>query len=323
MIKKRKTIFLILVFGFSLFWLFYNFKVLAGTLSCTITSSSTCSGVVILRMSSSTNAHAELPNQSNPNYSNNVICCSGVSGLSNTCSDTYAVVLKLSKQTNAHVEENNQTNYSYNACLSVPTGGSVSVGYQINNCDGYDTTLASISGVTNAHIGNPNAYSLKVCASAASGATISCNLSATSTSFGNLSPSSVITSNPNITLTSSCTSNNGCTIYINDRGDFYYPGLYKASVPTYLISSSDATLTAGTEGYGIQATTTSSVLILNPKYNKSGNQVGGLTTEQIVFASSSTSYNNQSIVIIHKASISNLTPAGNYQDLIIYSCYAN
>jgi hypothetical protein len=50
----------------------------------------------------------------------------------------------------------------------VPSGGSVSVGYQATNCNGYDTTLGSMSATDNSHVGNAAAYpSIQICASAA------------------------------------------------------------------------------------------------------------------------------------------------------------
>lgn len=147
----------------------------AAGLSCSVTTAAACTsggGITMLRMSGATNAHAELPSQANANYAGNVICCSGVTGLSNSCTAPSAVVLKLSGSTNAHVERNDQSNYSSanNACMSVPSGSTVSVAYQANNCTGFDTIIASISSLlTNAHIGGPNEYVNKICGSATSG----------------------------------------------------------------------------------------------------------------------------------------------------------
>jgi hypothetical protein len=163
---------------------------------------------------------------------------------------------------------------------------------------------------------------------------VSCSLSSTSTSFGNLNPSSISTSSPNITITVSCSGTvSGCTVSVRDTGNGTNGGLYKSTSPTYLIPSpasgfpATATLSAGTEGYGIQVATTTAgsggTLSLNPIYNQSGNTVGKLTTTTQVLASSTTDVSNREITITHKASISNLTPLGNYQDSIIYSCNAN
>jgi len=142
----------------------------AGTLSCSITTAAACTGgtnTIILRMSGSGNAHAELPSQANGNYATNVVCCSGVTGLGNSCSGTFATVVKLSGTSNGHAEQNSQANYANSACISVASG-SVSVGYQATNCTGFDTTIGSMSGVTNAHVGNSAAYpSIQICATAA------------------------------------------------------------------------------------------------------------------------------------------------------------
>lgn len=142
----------------------------AGNLSCYVTTvPSSCTGTIIFQMSATSNAHAEVAGGAN--YTTNAVCCSGPSGLGNSCSTgATTTVLRLSGATNAHAEQAGQTNANYNAnkaCISVGTGGSVSVGYQANNCTGYDTTLGSMSGVTNAHVGSSTAYSaIQICGSA-------------------------------------------------------------------------------------------------------------------------------------------------------------
>ncbi|MSR85553.1 hypothetical protein EXS71_03940 [Candidatus Uhrbacteria bacterium] len=136
-------------------------------------------------MSSTTNAHAELPNQGN--YSN-VVCCGGVSGLGNSCSGIFATVLKLSGSTNTHVEQNTQLNYPTSTCLSVPLGGAALVGYQANDCAGFDTTLGSVSGLSNAHVGNGNAYPTKICGTASAASVVSVTLTSDGVvSYGTLS----------------------------------------------------------------------------------------------------------------------------------------
>jgi len=135
----------------------------AGTLSCSVASSCP-DGVVVFRMSDTTDAHGELPSQSNYGQ---LVCCQNVYGLGNACSGTYATVIKLSDVTNAHAEIGTETNYPDSACLDVPAGGSVTVGYQATDCAGYDTTVASMSTAdTNAHLGDAAAYPNKICASA-------------------------------------------------------------------------------------------------------------------------------------------------------------
>jgi hypothetical protein len=165
---RRKNIFNFSVLGLALFFALAFFSPAnAGTLSCSV-ASSCAGGVVIYRMSGSTNAHAEMPDQTTTAYNNNLVCCTGVIGLSHDCSGVFTTALQLSGVTNAHVQQTGA--YANDACISVPTGGSVTVGYQANNCDSpikYDTTLGSMSGATNAHVGNAAAYpSIQICATA-------------------------------------------------------------------------------------------------------------------------------------------------------------
>jgi len=130
-------------------------------LSCTVTSGA-CSGVVIFNMQALDNSHAELNSQSNYSYK---VCCAGTD-VGNSCVDNHAVVLNLSGATNAHVEENGQSNYANTSCLSCADAeGTVTCDYA-NDCAtlGEDfVCLASISGATNAHVGDCNAYASKVC----------------------------------------------------------------------------------------------------------------------------------------------------------------
>ena len=124
----------------------------------------------------------------------------------------------------------------------------------------------------------------------------------------------------------SCSYANGCTLNISDAGNGASPGLATTS-PAYLIPSATATLSAGTEGYGIQSATTGTgsgaTLGLNPIYNKSGNDVGGLFLTTTVLASSTATFTDREVVITHKAAISNLTNTANYNDTITYSCVGN
>lgn len=133
-------------------------------LSCSVATTCNSPNVIVLKMASTTNSHSELPSQSN--YSQ-LVCCGGVSSLANSCNNAFGVVLRLSGDTNAHVEENTQSTVAYNnrnTCLSV-SSGAVIIGYQNSNCADFDTTIASISQTpTNAHIGDGNAYTRKVCA---------------------------------------------------------------------------------------------------------------------------------------------------------------
>ena len=158
--------------------------------------------------------------------------------------------------------------------------------------------------------------------------TVSCNISTTTTDFGSLTDSSVYTSSPDVTTTISTTDSAGFTLSIHDAGaGAGQPGLSSSAV-SHLINSATATLTAGTEGYGIQAATTTAgsgaTVTINPTYLKTGNDVGGLNTSDISLASSTASCTDREVVVTHKATISNLTPAASdYTDTITYSCIGN
>ena len=160
----------------------------------------------------------------------------------------------------------------------------------------------------------------------AAASTVSCNTDNASVSFGTLSTGSISTASPNASTTMSCSYANGCTLNISDAGNGASPGLATTS-PAYLIPSATATLSAGTEGYGIQSATTGTgsgaTLGLNPIYNKSGNDVGGLFLTTTVLASSTATFTDREVIITHKAAISNLTNTANYNDTITYSCVGN
>ncbi len=154
----------------------------AGTLVCDVRTAASCDalpGIQIYRMSGATNAHAELGTRTTAVYNNNVVCCSGVTGLSNSCVSPQATALNLTAPGNSHASQTNTSPYTTPACISVPTGGTVSIGYQATNCTGFDTILGSISAAINAHVGNTTAYPTKICGMAVGGGVA--NKAATST----------------------------------------------------------------------------------------------------------------------------------------------
>lgn len=114
-------------------------------------------GLTVLNLSQTKNAHAELTDQLNYNYK---VCCENMPGLSTTCQGNYVVALKISEPTNAHGEKNNQNNYPYQICLSAPNG--IDLQYASRCAEGY-TCLLSFSGDTNAHLGHCRVYREKVC----------------------------------------------------------------------------------------------------------------------------------------------------------------
>ncbi|HUW71873.1 MAG TPA: hypothetical protein VMV66_01615 [Candidatus Humimicrobiaceae bacterium] len=153
---------------------------------------------------------------------------------------------------------------------------------------------------------------------------MSCSVDATSTTFGNLDLGLVNDSTPDILTTMACAAvPGGCTLYVEDEGDTSNPGLWNSSA-SYLVTSTDATLSPGTDGYGIQATTSDGGWTINPTYVVTGTDVGGLTLGgSTTYASSSSGLSTSTATTTHKTAISTDTAAGSYTDTITYSCTAN
>jgi len=156
---------------------------------------------------------------------------------------------------------------------------------------------------------------------------ITFTISATSSAFGELSTGSITTSSPNITLTVGTNAQNGYTITVQDQGSGSNPGLYNSSA-AYIIGSADssyadeATLVIGTEGVGIQGSSASATIAA--RYDKTGNNVGGLERTATAFASySSGMSSNHTITVTHKAAISSWTKAGSYTDTLTYIATGN
>ena len=164
-------------------------------------------------------------------------------------------------------------------------------------------------------------------------ASISCSTDTGSTAFGTLTDASVSTASPNASSTMSCANSAaGCTLYVKDAGGGGNPGLWNSTSSALIESpnaaySATSTLAAGTEGYGIQAATTTAgtgaTLTLAAKFNQTGNTVGGLTTANVTVASSTATSSNREVVATHKAAIATATPGGTYNDTITYECTAN
>lgn len=261
--------------------IFFVDTVYAGTLSCTVRTSS-CNGgeVEIFEMQNTTNSHAGLPAAS---YTN-LVCCGGVTGLGNSCSGTFATALKLSGATNAHARQGTGADYAgaNNACISVPTGGSVSVGYQATDCSGFDTTLGSMIGTTNSHvgIGSWTAGTTKICASAFGAGTLTTDIvdaggssvtnpsiamGAVATAFSYQTVNGTLGVSTQKIRTDNSTGNAQWTLTI--AADSGPTALWSAGTPKY--DFNDPTANAGDGGdadsYGGQMTVNPSAGTLTPK----------------------------------------------------------
>lgn len=254
--------------------------ILFAALSCTTTTAVACTGgtnTIVVRMSGSANAHAELPNQSTAGYANNVICCSGVTGLGNNCSGTYAVVAKLSGVTNASIQQSNQSGYSDEICLSDSTSGdTVTIGYQSGSCAGYDTTVASISSVDNAHIGNSSAHSNKICASISQQA-LSFSISDNSIGLGALSTAAARYATGDLAGSSSET-------------EAHQLVASTSSASGYVITVQGATLTSGGNSITAIGGTNTASSIGTPQFGLRMSAAGGLGTVSSPYSASGFAY---------------------------------
>lgn len=160
---------------------------------------------------------------------------------------------------------------------------------------------------------------------------ISCSSSPTDTAFGTLSSTATTTASPRASTTMACANaGSGCVLKVKDAN----AGLATTS-PFYLIPSPNAnfdastTLSAGIEGYGIQATSSGTTgsgasLTLGGRYNIRGGDVGGLasTTSQTLATANNTTTGRE-VTIDHLAIVSASTPGGSYTDTITFECTSN
>lgn len=148
------------------------------------------------------------------------------------------------------------------------------------------------------------------------------DLSSTSINLGTLTTAAIATATPAITLTITALGSAGYTIYVKDKGNGSgSAGLYRPTGAGYLIASSTATLSAGTEGYGLQASSPTATIAAT--YNKSNNDVGAFASSGQVLASSNKDVISEAITVNTKAAIKSSTPAGNYQDVVYYTITMN
>jgi len=142
--------------------------------SCFINETCNSPYTPVLGLSAQDNAHAEIISVGG-NYTYK-LCCVNVSSVQTTTGtcDTlgagFTGLVTLSGDTNAQVEKYNYTGtdgfeYKKNACVKL-VGGSLKCIYDTKaNCVSwnYNKYVVSISGSTNAHLGNEDAYSTVLC----------------------------------------------------------------------------------------------------------------------------------------------------------------
>lgn len=317
---------------FEVFLLFLaNASMSLAALSCSVTTAAACTDTVLLRLSGSANAHAELPSQSTATYDNDVVCCSGIVGLGNSCSGNNSSFIKLSgvSGTNSHVEETSQSNYSINACISSSYAGDViTTGYQTSNCTGYDTTLFSMASTpTNSHVGSPASYTNKVCAKIVP-QSITFNISDSSAGFGNLSSAGLRYATANgvgsatdavsYTVDVSTNASSGYGLYV--RGD----PLKNGAATITAIGGSNTTPSAGNKAFGIRADASGGLGVVSTPYDGAGFAYDATNTTATSVANASSGNGVTTTYSIHTvATIDSLLDPGNYSTNLTYIVTAN
>lgn len=330
--KFNRIIYFHLFFLALSFIFFVSYTYTFAALSCSVMNHLDCTGTVVFRMSGSENAHAELPSESTPIYDNNVICCTGVTGLSNSCAlSNKEIFARLSGVTNAHVERSTESNanYTQNACLaSTYAGDQITIGYQSSNCTGYDTTLFSMSNTpTNATVGGPSAYNNKVCAKIFT-QSISFNISHSSVGFGELSFSGLryatsdgigsATETEAYAIDVSTNSASGYGLYI--KGDTLKKGSYTIDP----IGGTNITPSPGTKAFGIRAVASGGVGTVVSPYDGSGFAYDASETSESTVATAGTGDGVTTIYSIRSvATIDSLLDYGDYTTNLTYIVVPN
>ncbi|MBN2042312.1 MAG: hypothetical protein JW754_00735 [Candidatus Aenigmarchaeota archaeon] len=132
-------------------------------LTCDVIQAADCgSDTELLQISRETGGHAELPDQDHYSW---LLCCgSTTNNILNTESDYEATFLMLSGNTNAHVEKTDMATPAYAVPAKIYSDNGIpECGYAENECPSDEECLLSISGPTNAHVGNCEAFGTKVC----------------------------------------------------------------------------------------------------------------------------------------------------------------
>jgi len=303
----------------------------AGTLTCTVRATTCVGGETnVFEMSATANAHAAIPTTG---YGQ-LVCCTGVTGLSNLCSGTFATVAKLSGTTNAHIQQTGS--YANSVCISVPSGGSVSIGYQATNCSSptvYDTTLASMKTTDNSHVGDTTAYTeYKICGTAAGAAaqTLTFSISDNAIGFGALSSGAARFATGDgagstiqveaHTLAASTNATNGYVLTVKGATLTHTNPSFSITA----IGGTNSSSSPGNEQFGLNMTATGGSGTVTSPYVEAGYAYAGTatTTSQVASASSgdgaTTTYS-----VVYIANIASNTEAGSYTTALTYVATAN
>lgn len=140
------------------------------------------------------------------------------------------------------------------------------------------------------------------------------------TEFAFLDPFSVHLAQPEVGLEVTTNVLNGYTLQLRGQGDGISGGMY-SSDSSYLIPSWSGLLQAGVEGYGLQAS--SPTATLESQYAKVGDEVGIIPVAFSLLASNTGPVIDEVILLRYLASVSTLTPAGDYEDRVTFVVLPN
>ena len=187
--------------------------------------------------------------------------------------------------------------------------------------------VISLAGILMAwYLPEPTSGAVTVSAEVVAGV-LQCTTDLTATNFSTMSGGGgVYTAGDNSTTTVESNGALYMKIISFTDGTKVNPGMATTSPSYFLIPSPNAafdattTLEGGTEGYGIQATTTGDIVI-SSRYLWTGYDVGGLaSTSAAVVASSTGPVAEQIVEIIYEAAVVNDTAAATYEDTVTISC---
>jgi len=163
---------------------------------------------------------------------------------------------------------------------------------------------------------------------------VSCSAAPSAVSLGTLTPSDISTASEVVTTTISCSNAGGCNLTVSSTALNGIAGLASSTLNDLIESqvygeAATTTLAAGTDGYGLQVATTTagsgSLPTLSERFKgMTGNNVGLVSSTEIVVASSSGSYTDRELSITFKAAASAMTKAGpGYENSLVLTCTAN
>ena len=206
--------------------------------------------------------------------------------------------------------------------------GAVTVGYQANNCSGFDTTLGSMISATNSHVGNPAAYTTKICASASSTPqTISFSISNNIIGFGALSAVQTRYASADTNGTTS-TSTDAHTISIASNASGGYSMTINGTTLTCSSCTNGATIAAigsspvapsvGIEQFGMRITRNSGTGTTTAPYNTTNWALDTAAFPGTVVTGTGDS-NTSVFGVKYMTSIATISEAGVYNALITYT----